>query len=97
MQTTTTKTEKINNEMLKFAKKSLKKLETKTLQKVNLHLKRFSQMTPQEREGFQNDFKEYVVQICIDIKSLIPMLPASSQTKTHEQLKAIVIMFISSV
>jgi len=44
------------SDLLKFAKKSLAKLESKTLPKVTYHVFRYQLMSPTEREGFQHDF-----------------------------------------
>ena len=44
------------SELIKFAKKNLTKLETKTLAKVTYHVQRYHAMSLKEREGFEHDF-----------------------------------------
>jgi hypothetical protein len=47
-----TSASRTHTEIIKFTKKSLSKLETKTLPKVTYHVQRYNAMSLQEREGF---------------------------------------------
>lgn len=96
MQTTT---EKTNDEafIIKFASKTLKKLETKTLPKVTFHLLRYHEMSASERDGFQSDFKQFVAKICQDIKGLLPNLPKLYKTQLSDKLKTLTAKFAEVV
>ena len=85
------------SDQLKFAKKSLAKLETKTLPKVAFHVQRYQELSAQEKENFQNDFQQFVVKICRDIKGMIPELAADLQPGLTAQLRTLVARFVATV